>query len=536
MDFSQIRHPYPSRRSVTYGRRGMVATSQTLAAQAGLAMLKQGGNAADAIIATAIAMTVLEPTSNGLGSDAFALYWSAKDHQLFGLNGSGWAPQALTLEAMREKGVAAMPERGWASVTVPGAVSAWSVLHRRFGRLPFKRLFEPALSYAEEGYPVQPVTSLLWNRSVQTFAPLKKDEVFAPLFETFFKNGAPGPGDLVRLQDHAKTLRLLAESHCESYYRGEIARAIDDFSKKTGGYLRAEDLATYEAEWVTPVSRSYHGFEICEIPPNGHGIVALMALALASRLPIKNRAEPRSVHYAIEAMKRAFVDGMEYITDPRYMKVDVNDLLSDAYADRRAQGLTEDAEMPRAIDPDCGGTVYLCAADGEGNMVSFIQSNFRGFGSGIVIPGYGISFNDRASSFRLDEKAANVLVPGKKPYHTIIPGFLMKQGEPLGPFGVMGGYMQPQGHLQVMMNYIDFGLNEQVALDAPRWQWMGGKKIEIEPGFGPAVIEDLRRRGHEVTVKEDFTSFGRGQMIMRQKNGSLAGATEPRADGTVAAW
>ena len=295
MDFSQIRHPYPSRRSVTYGRRGMVATSQTLAAQAGLAMLKQGGNAADAIIATAIAMTVLEPTSNGLGSDAFALYWSAKDHQLFGLNGSGWAPQALTLEAMREKGVAAMPERGWASVTVPGAVSAWSVLHRRFGRLPFKRLFEPALSYAEEGYPVQPVTSLLWNRSVQTFAPLKKDEVFAPLFETFFKNGAPGPGDLVRLQDHAKTLRLLAESHCESYYRGEIARAIDDFSKKTGGYLRAEDLATYEAEWVTPVSRSYHGFEICEIPPNGHGIVALMALALASRLPIKNRAEPRSV-------------------------------------------------------------------------------------------------------------------------------------------------------------------------------------------------------------------------------------------------
>jgi gamma-glutamyltranspeptidase/glutathione hydrolase len=537
MKFDGLTYRYPSRRGVVYGRRGMVCTSQSLAAQAGLDALKRGGNAVDAILTTAICMTVLEPTSNGLGSDAFALYWDAKTKQLYGLNGSGYAPQALTPEAMKQKGYTAMPDRGWAAVTVPGAPSAWAELHQRFGRLPFASLFEPAISYAENGYPVQPITSLLWQRSVDTFAPFKGNPSFVPLFETFFAKGAPQPGDLVILPDHAKTLRLLADSHCESYYRGALAEEIDAFSRKTGGYLRKEDLASYRAEWVTPVHLNYHGYDICEIPPNGHGIVALMALNILQQMSgMTGRDDVETIHRQLEAMKLAFVDGREYITDPRHMKMSVDYLLSHQYAARRASEIGKEALMPKPISPDCGGTVYLCAADGEGNMISYIQSNFKGFGSGIVIPHRGIALNDRGCSFSLDPKHANTLKPGKKPYHTIIPGFLMKDGEAVGPFGVMGGFMQPQGHVQVMMNLIDFGLNPQEALDAPRWQWTGGKKVEIEAGFGSEVAEALRARGHEITVKEDFTSFGRGQMILRNKDGVLAGATEPRADGTVAAW
>jgi gamma-glutamyltranspeptidase/glutathione hydrolase len=537
MEFKDVRHTYPSRRGVIYGKRGMVCTSQALAAQAGLDVLKKGGSAADAIVATAACMTVLEPTSNGLGSDAFALYWSASDHRLYGLNGSGWAPRLLTREAMKEAGYKEMPQRGWASVTVPGAVSAWSVLHRRFGRLPFASILEPAISYAENGYPVQPVTSLLWHRAVGTFAPYREEKAFAPLFDTFFKGGVPNPGTLVRLPDHARTLRKLAESDCESFYRGEVADAIDAFSRETGGYLRKEDLAAYEAEWVIPLHTSYHGYEVCELPPNGHGLVVLMALRILERLQgLRDREDAETVHKQLEAMKLAFVDGMEFITDPRYMKQKAEDFLSDAYADKRAAEIGEIALDPKPIDPDCGGTVYLCAADEEGNMVSFIQSNYRGFGSGIVIPEWGIALNDRASSFSLDEKAANVLVPGKKPYHTIIPGFLMKDGDAVGPFGVMGGYMQPQGHVQVLMNLIDFGLDPQEALDAPRWQWTHGKRVEMESGYGDRMVAALHARGHEMVLNDDFTSFGRGQMILRTPEGSYAGATEPRADGTVAAW
>jgi gamma-glutamyltranspeptidase / glutathione hydrolase len=532
-----VEHRYPSRRSVVYSDRGMVCTSQTLAAQAGLEMLKKGGNAVDAALATVIALTVLEPVSNGLGSDAFAIVWSAEEQKLFGLNGSGWAPRLLTLDAMRRAGCRSMPDRGWASVTVPGAPSAWAELHRRFGRLPFPHLFEPAIGYAEDGFPVQPVTSFLWSGEASAFASYRDQPAFAPLFETFLEGGAPRPGERRRFPLQAKTLRKLAETGCESFYRGTIATAIDAFSRRTGGYLRRGDLEPYRAEWVEPVHASYRGWDVCEIPPNGHGMVALMTLNILQQLGAPaGREDVETVHRQLEAMKLGFTDGMQYITDPRCMRMDVSYLLSSQYAAQRAAEIGETALLPKPVDPDCGGTVYLCTADQEGNMVSFIQSNFQGFGSGICVPEYGISFNDRASSFRLDPQAANVLAPGKKPYHTIIPGFLMKDGRPVGPFGVMGGYMQPQGHVQLLMNLIDFDLDVQEALDAPRWQWMGGRKILLEEGFGPDMAAALRDRGHEIKVVRNFTRFGRGQIILRGEDGVLRGATEPRADGVVAAW
>lgn len=538
MKFDALEYRYPSRRSVIFGQKGMVCTSQPLAAQAGLDILKKGGNVIDAIIATASCMTVLEPSGNGLGSDAFALYWDAKSQKLYGLNGSGYAPKKMTVEAMQALGGEKIPDRGWAPVTVPGAVSAWAELHKRFGRLEFADLLQPAITYAEEGYPVHPIVGLLWERAEKVFAPYKDKPEFKPFYDTFMPNGVPAIGSLMKLPDHARTLRELAATKCESYYRGEIAEAIDKFSKETGGFLRKEDLADYHAEWVEPIHTNYDGYDVCEIPPNGHGIVALMTLNIIKQLKIENgdHDNPDTIHKQLEAMKQAFIDGQTYVSDPRTMKTKVEYLLSEEYAAMRAAEINETALTPKPMDPHCGGTVYLCAADGEGNMISYIQSNYKGFGSGIVIPGYGISLNDRGCDFKLDPNSDNYLVPGKKPYHTIIPGFLMKDGKAVGPFGVMGGYMQPQGHVQVMMNMINFGMNPQEALDAPRWQWIGGKKVEIEAGFKKEVAEELLKRGHEVKVATDFTSFGRGQIILRDENGVLTGATEPRTDGCVAAW
>lgn len=538
MKFDYLRYRYPTRRSVIFGQRGMVCTSQPLAAQAGLDILKQGGNAADAIIATAACMTVLEPTSNGLGSDAFVLYWNEKEKKLYGLNGSGYAPSGLTLDGMQQKSYAQMPERGWESVDVPGAPSAWSELHKKFGKLPFATLLQPAISYAKKGFPVHPIVGLLWERAVDVFAPYKDKPEFQPFFATFFKEGVPAIGSLMRLPDHARTLRELAETHCESFYQGDIADAIVKFSKETGGYLSKEDLANYRAEWVSPIHTTYHGYEVCEIPPNGHGIVVLMTLNILKQLALQHPQHDaaETIHKQIEAMKQAFIDGQTYIGDPRSMQMSVDYLLSDAYAAKRAAEITDAALEPRPVDPYCGGTVYLCATDQEGNMVSYIQSNYKGFGSGIVIPGYGIALNDRACEFKLDPNSANCLAPGKKPYHTIIPGFLLKDGEAVGPFGVMGAYMQPQGHVQVLMNMLDFGMNPQEALDAPRWQWLNRKKVVLEAGFGEEIVKALQQKGHDCHSTEDFTSFGRGQIILRKKDGVFVGATESRTDGCVAAW
>ena len=536
--FDAQEYKYASRRRVVHAKRGMVCTSQPLASQAGLTILQQGGNAIDAAIATAICQTIVEPTNNGLGSDCFALVWTGG--KLHGLNGSGYAPQRLTPEAVAASGATEkMPLRGWEAVTVPGAPSAWAELHKRFGRLPFAKLFEPAIYYAEQGYPVSPIVARFWQEGIDALTPYKNNPAIAPWFATFDVHGngvAPQTGELVTLPDHAKTLRILADSYCESYYRGELAQKLVEFSDKTGGYLSLEDLADYRAEWVEPVHINYHGYDVWEMPPNGHGITALMALNILKDMEIGAKDTGDTFHKQIEAMKLAFADGMHYIADPRYMQTRVEELLSDAYAAQRRALIGETALEPTHGKPFCGGTVYLCTADGEGNMVSFIQSNYKDFGSGIVLPGYGINLNDRGAGFSLNPELDDYLAPRKKPYHTIIPGFLTHEGEAVGPFGVMGAYMQPQGHVQVIMNTVDWLLNPQSALDAPRWQWIAGKEIWLESSVAPEIVEELRRRGHEVRVLEDDTTFGRGEIIWRDSNGVLAGATEPRADGVVAAW
>lgn len=346
----------------------------------------------------------------------------------------------------------------------------------------------------------------------------------------------PQAGELVKLPDHAKTLEALADSNCESFYRGDLASKIDAFFHKIGGWLSGEDLAAFRPAWVMPISTDYHGYTVSEIPPNGHGIIALMALNILEDLNLTDMTSPETYHKQIEALKLAFTDGQHFVADPSCMQVTAEALLSKAYAAKRRETIGEKALMPQAGDPNCGGTIYLCTADGEGNMVSYIQSNYKGFGSGLVVPGTGISLQDRGANFYLDSTSANCAGPNKKPYHTIIPGFLSKDGQPVGPFGVMGGFMQPQGHVQVVMNMIDFGLNPQQALDAPRWQWVGEKKVQVEQSFSPATVDALIRRGHKLEIVTDNGVMGRGQIILRGEDGVLVGGTEPRSDGAIALW
>lgn len=536
MEFDGNYYPYPSRREVVYGRKGMVCTSQALAAQAGLDALKKGGNAIDAILATAIAMVVLEPTSNGLGSDAFAQVWF--HGKLYGINGSGWSPKALTWKALHDKGYEEVPWRGWAPVMVPGAVAAWAALHERFGKLPFKDLFDAAISYAEEGYVVMPNVAMMFEAHAKTFESYQNEEAFSALFPLFYPDGKPKrAGEILRLPDVARSLKLIRDSHGQELYEGEIADAIDSWSKKTGGYIRKEDLAEYKPQWVDPLHVNYHGYDVWELPPNGHGMVVLMALNIAKGWDFSSMPAAEAVHRQIEAMKLAYIDGKHFIADPDYMSIDPQYFLSEEYASKRRSLIGDSALMPEPVKINDGGTVYLCAADGEGNMVSYIQSNFRGYGSGIVIPHYGVTLNDRGCNFYMDQKSDNCVGPRKRSYHTIIPGFLTKDGKAVGPFGVMGGFMQPQGQFQVLLNSIEDHLNPQAALDKPRWQWMGGKDIETESALGAPLIEALRVRGHEVTVRDTVIgAYGRGEIIWRNDKGILAGGTEPRADGVVAAW
>ncbi len=535
MKFDPLNYHYPSRRSVVYARRGMVCASQPLAAQAGLDMLKEGGNAVDAAIAAAACLTVLEPTSNGLGSDAFALVWTGR--KLHGLNASGRAPRSLSAGLVRELGYKEVPARGWIPVMVPGAPSAWAELSQKYGRLPLEAVLAPAIGYAEEGYAVTPVISRLWDNACREFSRTFQGPCFAPWFETFAPQGrAPRAGEIWRSPGHGASLRKIAATGAKAFYQGELADRMAAFSRETGGYLRKSDLEDYWCEWVEPICVDYRGYQVWELPPNGDGVVALMALAILEGFTFNYRDCADTMHKQLEAMKLAYTDGKRYVADPGYMRVTAGELLSKEYAARRRSLIGEEALTPEPGDPKGSGTVYLCAADGEGNMVSYIQSNYMGFGSGIVVPGTGISLQNRGANFSLDEGMENCLGPGKKSFHTIIPAFLTKNGEAVGPFGVMGGFMQPQGHVQVVMNTVDFHMNPQEALDAPRWQWTGGKKVQVERGFPFGITEELVRRGHEISVLPESTTFGRGQVIWRDEQGTLCGGTEPRADGTVAAW
>ena len=529
--------PYPSRRMPVVAAKGVVATSQQLAAQAGLAMLRRGGNAVDAAIATAATLTVVEPTSNGIGADAFALIWDGT--RLHGLNGSGRAPAAHTLDLFRSRGLGAVPPRGWLPVTVPGAPATWRDLHERFGRLPFAEVFGPAIEYAEHGYPVSPVTATAWSAAYRLYEQANRGPEYRAWFETFAPGGrAPQAGEIWSSLGHARTLRLIADSRAEAFYCGELAGEIERFAAETGGHLTRADLAAHTSTWVEPISTNYRGYDVWEIPPNGQGITALIALNILEGFDLTAcpRESTDSYHLQIEATKLAFADAARYIADPEHAAVPVRGLLDKGYPAERRRQIGERALQPAPGRLPEGGTVYLCAADADGMMVSFIQSNYRGFGSGIVVPGTGIALQNRGEGFSLDPEHPNALSPGKRPYHTIIPSFLTRDGRAIGPFGVMGGYMQPQGHLQMVVNQVDYKMNPQASLDAPRWRWVQGTEIELEAGVPQQIMHGLAARGHAVTVNPRPAQYGKGQIIARQPNGAYIAGTEPRADGCAAAF
>ena len=538
--FDPLAQRYPSQRFPLYARGGMVNCSSPQASAAGLEVLRRGGNAVDAAVAAAAALTVVEPTANGIGSDAFALVWSEKDQKLFGLNASGPAPGLLSIDRVMADGRAVdgrMPLRGWTPVTVSGAPGAWAALSGRFGRLSLSEDLAPAVRYAAEGYPCGPNLSAMWQRSFDSFSKTLTGPEYGPWFRTFAPQGrAPRAGEMVYLPDHAATLQAIGETDAEAFYRGDIARRIDAQSRRDGGFIRYEDYAAFHPKWVEPISVNYRGFDVCEIPPNGQGIAALMALNILKEFTFEDRDSVKTVHRQLEAMKMAFADAFRYVTDPEAMEIDYHDLLSPAYGAMRAREMGDRAQVWTHRLPPKSGTVYLCCADGEGNMVSYIQSNYMGFGSGIVVEGTGVSLQNRGADFSLDPAAANRLMPGKRTYHTIIPGFLMQGGRPVGPFGVMGAYMQPQGHVQVMMNYIDFHLDPQQALDAPRWQWLRDGTVTVERRFSPELMEALADRGHDIRMDPNTPSFGRGQMIVRLPSGVLVGGTESRTDSNIACY
>jgi len=537
MRFNPSLYRYPSRRTVHYAARGMVCTSVPLAAQAGLEILKKGGNAIDAAIAAAMAITVTEPVCNGIGSDAFALVWTGG--KLHGLNASGWSPAKMSADLLKSRGFDSVPRHGWEPVMTPGAPSGWATLNRSFGRLPLTEVAGPAIWYAEHGYPVSPDVAVQWAQLYDLYARVLKEERYAPWFETFAPKGrAPLAGELWGSADMARTLRDIAETGAESFYRGALMETIVAFSDKTGGYFDAEDFSEYAAQFVEPLTTGYKGYDVCEIPPNGHGIAALMALNILEGIPLgPTKESPETYHAMIEAMKLAYVDTKAFVADPRHMKTKVADMLNKGYAAKRRSLISENTALhPEAGRPADSDTIYLCTADGEGNMVSYIQSNYAHFGSGIVVPGTGIALQNRGNNFSMDSASDNCIAGRKKSYHTIIPGFLCKDGEAVGPFGVMGGFMQPQGHFQVIVNTVDYGMNPQECLDAPRFRWIEGKRVQIEAHTPIHIVRRLQELGHEVELTHNLGDVGRGEIIWRTEHGTLSGATEPRCDGTVASW
>jgi len=515
--------PYASRRMPVLARN-IVATSQPLAAQAGLRMLLRGGNAVDAAIATAAALTVVEPVMNGIGSDAFALVWDGQ--RLHGLNASGRAPRAWSPErfAARER----MPMEGWDSVTVPGVVSAWAGLSQKFGKLDFASLFEPAIDYARSGFPVSPVVSMQWAAQIPR---LKDQPGFA---QAFARDGeAPQAGEIFRFPEQADTLTEIARTGGESFYRGHLASRIAKFSAESGGALSLDDLASHRADWVEPVRQRYRDYHVHEIPPNGQGIAALIGLGILEHfdMPSITRDSVESLHLQIEAMKLGFADVYHHVADANSMRIKASSMLDPAYLKSRAQLIRRDRAGPAVAGVPPSGTVYLTTADASGMMVSYIQSNYMGFGSGVVVPGTGISMQNRGFGFSLEPGHPNIVGGGKRPFHTIIPAFLTRQNEPVMSFGVMGADMQPQGHMQMMVRTIDYHQNPQAAADAPRWKIMLDGALLLEHAVAEEVARGLAQLGHRVVrAPVGSTEFGAAQLIYRLGD-VYVGASEPRRDG-----
>jgi gamma-glutamyltranspeptidase/glutathione hydrolase len=541
-------------RSEVLARHGMVCTSVPAATQVGLDILKKGGSAVDAAIAANSTLGLMEPVSNGVGGDLFAIVYSAKENKLYGINGSGRSPLGLGYDQMKAEldklHRKTIPPTGMLPISVPGTVDAWAELHKKFGKLKLSDDLTPAIHYAEEGFPVTDLIAFYWH-----FGPELYRNLPGAFFQTYTLDGksrTPAKGDIFKNLALANTLRLIGEKGRDAFYKGEIAEKIDKFMQENGGFLRKVDFEKHTSTWVDPASVNYRGYDVFELPPNGQGIAALQILNILQGFDLKamGRNSPETLHTMVEAKKIAWADRAKYYADPAFAKIPLKTLLSSEYA----------AERRKLIDPlraaktvaagkiDNGDTIYMCTADDEGNMVSLIQSNYRGMGSGIVVPGLGFMFQDRGELFSMESGHANVYAPGKRPFHTIIPGFVMKDGRPWEAFGVMGGGMQPQGHVQVLTNQIDFGLNVQEAGDASRWQHEGdneptGEKMEaggyvnLESGIPMETQRELWKRGHN--VRFDVGGYGGYQAIKVEWHDGqrvYVGASESRKDGQAAGY
>jgi len=530
-------------RSEVIGQHGMVATSHPLATQIGIDVLKKGGTAIDAAIAANIALGLMEPTGSGIGGDLFAIVWDAKEQKLFGLNASGPAPQSISLDYFKQQKLAKIPPFGPLPVTVPGAVDGWVKLHEKFGNQSFASLFEPTIDYAKKGHPVTETIAYYLDRSKEIF------KQYPNFPEVWMKDGeTTGKGDIFKNPQLANTLEIIAEKGRAGFYEGEVAKTIADFIQAQGGFLTYEDLANFNSEWVEPVSTNYRGYDVWELPPNGQGMVALQILNILENFDIKKMGLFSSdyVHLFTEAKKLAFADRAKHYADPNFSKIPIEQLVSKSYAKERAAliDLTKAAQVDESGIPDGGDTIYLTAADQFGNMISLIQSNYRGMGSGMVPPGLGFMLQDRGELFSLEEGHANVIEGGKRPFHTIIPAFVTKDDKPYLSFGVMGGATQPQAHAQIIINLIDFGYNLQEAGDAPRLVHSGssqptdeimldGGSLSLEKGFGIAIEEALKEKGHKLQYQKGI--FGGYQAILI-KDGVYFGASESRKDGQASGY
>ncbi len=542
-------------RSPVLARHGMVCTSVPAATQVGLDILKRGGSAVDAAIAANATLGLMEPVSNGIGGDLFAIVYSAKEHKLYGLNGSGRSPRGLSYEQMKSELAKQheefIPPTGMLPISVPGCVDAWAELQKKFGKLSLGDDLAPAIHYAEEGFPVTQLISFYWERSVPIYKGLP-----GAFLETYTHDGkAPNEGDIFKNPALAHTLSLIAEQGRDAYYKGEIADKIDAFMQANGGYLRKVDFEQHHSQWVDPVSTNYRGYDVFELPPNGQGIATLEMLNILEGYDLKKWGfdSPETLHAMVEAKKLAFADRAKYYADPDFAKIPLAGLISKSYGAKRRK-LIDPEHAAKSVDPGNpslgeSDTIYLCTADDEGNMVSLIQSNFRGMGSGIVVPGLGFMFQDRGQLFSMEPGHANVYAPGKRPFHTIIPGFVMKEKKPWLAFGVMGGDMQPQGHVEVLTNMIDFGMGLQEAGDASRWQHEGdneptgekmtpsGGYVEVESGVPYATVRALKMKGHD--VRYDVGGYGGYQAIkveMHDGERVYVGASESRKDGQAAGY
>ena len=541
-------------RSEVLARHGMVCTSVPAATQVGIEILKRGGSAVDAAVAANATLGLMEPVSNGIGGDLFAIVYNAKENKLYGINGSGRSPLGLSYDQMKPEldrlNRKTIPPTGMLPISVPGTVDAWAELHKKFGKLKLSDDLAPAIRYGEEGFPVTELIAYYW-----TFGPRLYKDLPGAFFETYTLDGkdrTPAKGDIFKNPALANTLRLIGERGRDAFYKGEIADKIDKFMQQNGGFLRKVDLEKHASTWVEPVSVNYRGFDVFELPPNGQGIAALQMLNILEGYDLRamGRNSPLALHTMIEAKKIVWADRAKYYADPAFAKTPLTKLLSKEYAAERRKLIDPNhaAKTVAAGKIDNGETIYMCTADDEGNMVSLIQSNYRGMGSGIVVPGLGFMFQDRGELFSMEPGHANVYAPGKRPFHTIIPGFVMKDGKPWEAFGVMGGGMQPQGHVQVLTNQIDFGLNVQEAGDASRWQHEGdneptGEKIEnggyveVESGIPYESVRELKKRGHE--MRFDVGGYGGYQAIkveMHDGQRVYVGASESRKDGMAAGY